>query len=245
MKYLLLLCFLMPFTAFAEPSSEKDAVYECLSKPMEYSFETPVKWTNVIRTRQYVYRLPKGENSPKKQIVQVVITSQKNKKALTLNEFFEEQISLIDDPNVETGRFSNGNIESLWALYTLEFANEPMMMLSYFLIEGGEKHTVNFFINPSSIDSFHEHGPEFEEIMDSFRFEETTASFDLDKMLNKAKAFAEGRECLFAYIAAILHDKSFQCDPEAYLEAWDVRRGWTKEFRFPEDEARNFFRTHF
>jgi len=43
------------------------------------------------------------------------------------------------------------------------------------------------------------------------------------------------------YINNVLDDPSFQADPQEFLKQWQVKRGFTEEFRYPEDRARRFF----
>lgn len=70
-------------------------------------------------------------------------------------------------------------------------------------------------------------------------------SFDLEGMLKKAQTYAEGDDRLLKYINKILNDQKFQSNPRGYLDTWKEKRGYTEEFREPEDQARGFFDTNF
>ena len=87
------------------------------------------------------------------------------------------------------------------------------------------------------------------------------SAFDVQDMLKKAEVYANGNEDLLVYIndntlvkgseellvyiSDILTDKTFQNNPRDYLNAWKERRGNSKEYRMPEDEAREFFDANF
>lgn len=62
-----------------------------------------------------------------------------------------------------------------------------------------------------------------------------------NEMRKKAEEYANGDLRLFNYIDKILSDRKFQSNPQNYLHAWKERRGYTHEFRMPEDQARLFF----
>lgn len=70
-------------------------------------------------------------------------------------------------------------------------------------------------------------------------------SFNLEDMLEKAKAYAKRDEELLGYIQNILNNREFQANPKGYLDNWTKQRGDTEEYRLPEDRARGFFNEHF
>lgn len=70
-------------------------------------------------------------------------------------------------------------------------------------------------------------------------------SFDLGEMLIKARTYTTNDDRLFDYIKDILNDRKFQANPKGYLAEWRERRGYTEEYRVPEDAARTFFDKNF
>ena len=92
-----------------------------------------------------------------------------------------------------------------------------------------------------------------ETIMSFFQVNSVTAyqpqfqslSFDLEVMLEKAKAYANNDDGLFSFIQNILQNSKFQSNPKVYLDDWTKRRGCTEAFSFPDDEARGFFDENF
>jgi len=69
--------------------------------------------------------------------------------------------------------------------------------------------------------------------------------FDWEEMMQEAQAYAQNDEPLLNYIIAILNDENFQSNPQGYLDAWRKKRGYTREYRIPEDQALSFFAQHF
>jgi hypothetical protein len=76
-----------------------------------------------------------------------------------------------------------------------------------------------------------------------------SSSFDRKEMADRANTFVNNSyyssEQLREYIDNILNDAVFLSDPKAYMQAWTKRRGYTEEFRMPEDVARGFFDLNF
>ncbi len=70
-------------------------------------------------------------------------------------------------------------------------------------------------------------------------------SFDLEMMLKNARAFTNGDGQIYEYIKNILTSSAFQSNPKGFLADWSERRGYTEEFRYPEDRARIFFDKNF
>ena len=71
-------------------------------------------------------------------------------------------------------------------------------------------------------------------------------ALDILPLIDKAKVFAEEQPYqdttqLYNYIVNILYDPLFQADPENFIADWKRRRGNTREFRIPEDQALVFF----
>ncbi len=50
----------------------------------------------------------------------------------------------------------------------------------------------------------------------------------------------ENKDVILEYINMILEDGILK-DPRLYLNEWQISRGWTREYRIPEDAAFNFF----
>ena len=69
-------------------------------------------------------------------------------------------------------------------------------------------------------------------------------TLDLEEMVDKALAFANGDIELFSYIREVLINREFLDNPRHYLSDWDERRGTTEEYRPIEDPARRFFREY-
>lgn len=84
------------------------------------------------------------------------------------------------------------------------------------------------------------------------------SSPNTDAMIAEAEVFANNyslnlightkEECsnsLLAYIKGVLENLEFKTNPRVFLDTWDLKRGNTEEFRFPEDAARGFFNEKF
>jgi hypothetical protein len=57
-----------------------------------------------------------------------------------------------------------------------------------------------------------------------------------------ADDFSSYRDERLAYFLQVIYDPNFQENPEQYLAEWVERRGLTREYRFVEDAALEFFR---
>lgn len=80
---------------------------------------------------------------------------------------------------------------------------------------------------------------------DQLEIQPMSCCFDGEELLQKAQAYAKNDERLLNYIIAILNNENFQSNPQGYLNAWSKKRGYTREYRIPEDQARSFFDQHF